>query len=81
MSGDGAGEHDLAGRVEVGDVHIGGGGQRPDLLFLAADQRGHRAFGGQAGFFHERAALADDAQAVLEREGSGRGVGGEFAER
>ena len=79
--GHGAREHDLAGGVEVGDVHIRGGGERLDLFFLAADQRGHRAFGGIAGFFHEGTAFADDSQAVFEREGAGGGVGGEFTER
>ncbi len=78
---DGAGEHDLAGRVEVGDIHIRSCGKCPDLLFLAADERGHGPFGGEAGLFHEGTALADDAQAVFEREGAGGGVGGELAER
>lgn len=80
-SGDGAGEHDLAGRVKIGDIHIGGCGESADLVFLAADEGGHGAFGGETGLFHESAAFADDFEAVFEREGTGGGVGSELAER
>ena len=67
--------------VEIGDIHLGGGGEGADLVFLAADQRGHGSWGGQAGFFHEGPAFADDAKPVFKREGSSGGMGGEFAQR
>ena len=69
------------GRVEIGDIHIGCGGECADLRFLAADQRGHRSLGGVAGGFHEFAASGDEVESVLEGKAPGGGVGGEFAER
>ena len=55
----------MAGGIEVGNIDISGFGEFADLIFIAADEGCHGAFGGEAGLFHECAAFADDAQAIF----------------
>ena len=69
------GHDDLARRVPVGHderaVRRGRGHQLGKLRVVEADQRGHRAVAALAGRLHQPAALADEPDAVLERQDAG----------
>ncbi len=48
--------------------------------FGGAEEREHGPLILGAGFFHECATAGDETKTVLDREGTGSGVGGKFAE-
>ena len=74
-----AGQHDLAGRVVVGDGHARGGRDLRGVLLGRADERQHRA--AVAGVGHQRAAQHDEPQGVVAVEHAGGGERGQLAER
>ena len=76
-----AGDHDLAGAVEVSSVDVERGAEFEDVLAGAADDRGHAALGLITGKLHQAAALGDDLEAGLEIPDAGKGVSGQFTER
>ena len=76
-----AGEHDLAGAVEICHVHAELRGDLAHDGFIAADQRRHRAGRAFAGFLHQASALGDELQSVGKCERPRSGVRGEFAKR
>ena len=65
-----AGDHDLAGRVEVGDPHVAAGAAAGDLdvVVVEAEDGGHRAGAVLGGGLHGLAPLGDEADAVVEVE-------------
>ena len=77
-----AGDHDLAGSVEVGDpdVAVGPAAGDLDLVVVEAEHRGHGARVVVAGVVHRVGALADEAHAVVEAERAGGGECGVLAE-
>ena len=74
-----AGEHDLAGRVVVGDGQVGGGGDLLGLAGVGADQREHRA--AVVGLRHQPAAQHDQLERVVDAQRAGGGEGAQLAER
>ena len=77
-----AGDHDLAGRVEVGDPHVAVGPPAGDLdlVVVEAEDRGHRARAVAAGVVHRLGPLGDEAHALVEAERAGGGERGVLAE-
>src|SRR5215218_5698339 len=74
-----AGQHDLAGRVVVGDGDAGGLRDRLGVLDRAAEQGEHRT--AVVGVGHQAAAQDDELDRVLETEHAGGGQRAELAER
>ena len=56
-----AGDHELAGAIQIREHHAGLGADFTRGRFVEADDRGHAALGYIARFLHELAALAHDA--------------------
>ena len=78
----GAGDDDLAGRVEVGDpgLALGTLARGLDVVVFEAEDGDHRPGALLGGVLHRGAALGDEAQPVLEGERAGRDEGGVLAE-
>ena len=76
-----AGDHHLARRVQVRDVHVRLGSEVAHDVFFGPDHRGHRPFGVFARFLHELRALGDERKARFKIKRAGGGMGGEFAQR
>ena len=76
-----AAEHDLAGSIQIGHIHIAFRGEFADGGFLTAQHGQHRALSGTAGLLHEAAALKHELQAGGEIKRACRGMRGELPER
>ena len=75
-----AGDNDLAGRVEIGHIHVALSGEGADGAFIGAEHGCHGAGGLLAGFLHELPALGDEAQTGFEVERARCGMRGEFTQ-
>ena len=65
-----AGDHDLAGAVEVRDVDFARGADFLDDFGVAAEHGGHAAGSGAAGFVHQLRALGEQSEPFGESEGA-----------
>ena len=74
-------EDDLPRSVDIGDIHIGGGGEFADAVLLSADDGGHSAVGSLAGLLHGAGALVHEAKSGFKIKSPRSGVGGEFTQR
>src|SRR5262245_47663938 len=73
-------DDDLAGSVQVSEIHIRFTTDLPHLCFLCADDRRHGAAGGVASLLHEQPASPHDPQPFLKWDAVGGGMGSEFSE-
>ncbi len=76
-----AGNHELAGTIQIRQNDAGLGANFARGRFVQADDRRHATARGIAGFLHESAALAHHAQAVLKTHRARRRQRREFTER
>ena len=76
-----AGNHDLAGAIQVRQHHAGFGADFARGRLIQADDGRHAAVRGVAGFLHEAPALAHHLQPVLKTHRSRRRQRREFAQR
>ncbi len=76
-----AGNHQLAGTVQIRQNHAGFRADFARQRFIQTDDRRHAASRRVAGFLHEFSALADDAQSILKTHRARRRQRREFTER
>jgi hypothetical protein len=75
-----AGDDNLAGAIEIGEVDSGGCADSTGGFFLESNDGGHGALGDVAGFLHEPATLPHEFKSNGERHDARGSEGGEFTQ-